>query len=130
MLHAAHTLRSVAAEFECQVLGEAFLRMHNGTQTVMHLPVVFRGQRPDGEVRIGRIDHGPVVAAYDVPASYSWQVSEILVRNLEETAVISGPVEFHCDPSVGRQEGLIVVPVVEHPADKSAFIATLDALAS
>lgn len=130
MLRAAHTLRDVAAEFECQVLGEAFLRMHNGAQTVMHLPVVFGGQRPDGEVRIGRIDHGPVVAAYDVPASYSWRVSESLVQWLEGTAIISGSVEFHCDPSVGRQEGLIVVPVVEHPADKSAFIATLDALAS
>lgn len=130
MLRAAHTLRTIAADFECQVLGEAFLRMHNGTQTVMHLPVVFQGQRPDSEVRIGRIDHGPVVAAYDVPASFSWQVSELLVRNLQENAIISGPVEFHCDPSVGRLEGLIVVPVVEHPADKSAFITTLDALAS
>jgi hypothetical protein len=96
----------------------------------MHLPVVCRDQKPDGDVRIGRIDHGPVVAAYDVPASYSWRVSESLVRMLEDIAIISGPVEFHCDPSVGRQEGLIVVPVVEHPADKSAFIATLDALAS
>ncbi len=130
MFRAANSLRSIAAEFDCQVLGEAFLRMHNGNQTVMHLPVVFRGQRPERNVRIGRIDHGPVVAAYDVPASYSWQVSELLTRMLEETAIIAGPVEFHCDPSVGRHEGLVVVPVLEHPADKSAFIATLDALAS
>jgi len=56
------------------------------------------------------------------------RVCVALTASLGDQAVITGPVEFHFDPSVGRTEGIIVVPVVEHPVDKAAFVSVADAV--
>lgn len=131
MYRAAVRLRGEAAQNDLMPIGEAFLRVHSPQLTVMHLPI----QGLDGgplplELRVGRIDHGPVVAAYDVPAGCVWDIAESLIEMVQEHTVVAGPFEFHFDPSVGRREGIVVLPVLEHPMDKAAFVAMRDARAS
>jgi hypothetical protein len=125
---AARRLRAVAAEREWCVYGEAFLRYNSQSDVDVHLPVRFEGAPPPPPLLVGHIDHGPVVAAYEVPFRDAWRVATALSRYIESQAPLTGNVEYHFDPSVGRTEGIIVVPAAEHPGDKAAFISPVDAV--
>lgn len=125
----ATCLRDWAAQHGWQILGEAFLRIHPNAQEVLHLPVDLAGRTPAPPIRVGRIDHGRVVAAYNVGRDDALQVGAALSALARAQSVVIGPVEYHFDPSVGRTEGIIVVPVAEHPADKPAFVSVAGAVA-
>ena len=125
---AARRLRYEAAERDWTIYGEAFLRLNDRGNTTLHLPVRLGDERPCWPLDTGRIDHGPVVAAYEVPARETWRVAKALTGYITAHTGMTGPAEYHFDPSVGRTEGLVVVPVTEHPVDKLAYISILDAV--
>lgn len=121
-------LRELADEHEWQIYGEAFIRFRSRCDIAVHLPVRLESASPPAPVLVGRVDHGFVVAAYDVPFAEAWRVATAMTRYIGEQVDMAGLVEYHFDPSVGRTEGIVVAPVVEHPPDKAAFITPLDAV--
>lgn len=125
---AAERLRSLAAQQGWTVYGEAFVRFSGPTDTVVHLPVGLEEATLEPPVSIGRIDHGPVVAAYEVPVPAAERVALALIAYVRAQESITGPIEYHFDPSVGRTEGIIVLPTSQHPADKAAYISIGDAV--
>ena len=125
---AARRLRHEAAERDWTIYGEAFLRLNSRGDTTLHLPVRLGNDRPCFPLATGRIDYGPVVAAYEVPVGETGRVVKAMTDYITGHTGMTGPVEYHFDPSVGRTEGLVVVPVTEHPVDKLAYISILDAV--
>lgn len=109
------------------IYGETFIRL-SGDRVAAHLPVGLPGTLEHPDACLGRVDHGHVVAAYEVGFGDALRVANALERYVERAGVITGHAEYHFDPSVGRTEGLIVVPTLEHPVDKAAYISTLDAV--
>ncbi|MDZ7729139.1 MAG: hypothetical protein U5Q44_13610 [Dehalococcoidia bacterium] len=122
MCEAAVALRNLAAQRGWPVLGEAFLRMSSPGAATLHLPIRWDDASPCHDIQLGRVDYGPVVAAIAVTLPDVADVATAMLGELGAAHVRPGRAEFHFDPSVGRADGLLVIPVAQHPTDKAACV--------